>query len=398
MALISDLIVNLKADVSRFHKSIDDAGIDLMQFGKNAGKVGAGIALAIGTTAVAGFTTLLHVINETEEKISRLVDTAGKFDTSVAGLQKLEYIAKLSGGSLDDVQAGMSKIVMSLKELDAGAAPATAAFEKLGLSQEKLKGLKIDEVYLLVAERLKGISDSTEQAKIASEIFGKSWSSQINIVKSDIQGLSTEFEKFGGALTEEQAAAVDSYGDSVTKLGEVFNTFKLQLTAQVAPALEMLVNWISEATLKFGGLGPVANTVAQYFVSGIQIMVSSVQFLIDAVNEVMLKFNELSLLILKTARIGTLGLSSLIGEKILDVNVGDIEKRIDELKKRQETPITGELQKGLSNVQGTLQQQSKQQVEVKISTEQGLRAEIALSPEIQARIDEIMGVVTERAN
>jgi len=128
---------------------------------------------------------------------------------SVAGLQKLDYIAKLSGGSLADVEAGMSKIVLSLKALDEGSKDYSGSLNSLVSHNLCLRASKVDRgLPYCVAERLKGVKDSTEQAKMASEIFGRSWSSQINIVKSDITGLSAEVTRFGGALTSTQA---DSY-------------------------------------------------------------------------------------------------------------------------------------------------------------------------------------------
>ncbi len=391
MPLVAELVTKLEADTKNFNKGINESENSLMKFGAAAAATGAGIALAIGTVAIAGFVKLLNVINETTDSISHLVDTASKFDATVGGLQKLEYIAKLSGGSLADVEGGLRKIVMSLKQLDAGSASTIAAFEKLGIAQENLKGMKIDDVYLLVAERLKGVTDSTEQAKIASEIFGRSWSSQINIVKSDIAGLSKDFESFGGALTDEQASAVDSYGDSVTRLGAIFDTFKIQLTAQVAPALEEMVNWLAKITLEMGGLGPLANTVAQHFVGFLQSAVSGVQGLLDLVDSLVLKFYELSKAILFAARVGTLGLSSITGEKLLGVDYDSITKKIEDMKAAQQSGgITAPLQSGLQKVQSSLQANTTQKVNVNISTEKGLVAEVAESPQVKAQITKIM--------
>lgn len=399
MALIGELIAKLDANTKSFDSKMSESMNKLSNFGKNAAKVGAGIALAIGTVAVAGFTKLLNIINETEDKISNFVDIASKFDSSVAGLQKLDFIAKLSGGNLSDVESGLSKIVMSLKSLDEGTKSTVEAFGKLGLSQDMLKGKKIDEVYLLVAERLKGVTDSTERAKIAAEIFGKSWSSQINIVNSDIDRLSKKFDSFGGPLTEEQAKAVDSYGDSITELGAIYEVFKTQLTANVAPALEKIVNWISDVTLKMGGLGPVANAAAQYFVSGLQVIVGGVQNVIDVINGIQLSFKLAQKALLEFMQsFSELNFEVLGGELNLDRidKLTQLNKEINTMK--QAGRITDPLQSGLQSVQSSLQQQQTQQVNVKISTEKGLKAEVAESPEVTRKINEMLGLTTERAD
>lgn len=400
MPLVAELVTKLEADTKNFNQKMGDSEGKLSRFAKTGAAAGAAIALAIGTVAIGAFVKLLNIVNETEEKISHLVDTASKFDTSVAGLQKLEYIAKLSGGSLDDVQAGMSKIVMAMKQVDEGSKSTTAAFEKLGISQEQLKSMKIDEAYLLVAERLKGVTNSTDQAKIAAEIFGRSWGSQINIVKSDITGLSKEFESFGGALTGPQAEAVDSYGDSVTKLGALFDTFKIQLTAQVAPALEMIVTWIMDTIQGMGGLGPAANLAAQYFVAGLQLMVDAAQRVIDVIETIKYGFKAAQLQLLEFMQsFNTLKFELTGGDLNMDrmLEIAKLRKELDSTQ-LVGARVTDPLQGGLSKVQSSLQANSTQKVEVKVTTEKGLKAEVAESPEVTAAINKMIEKYAEASN
>lgn len=392
MPLIAELVTKLKAETSEFNKKMQDSEGKLSQFGKAAAVTGAGIALAIGTVAVAGFVKLLNIVNDTEERISNLVDSAAKFSTTVGGLQKLEYIAKLSGGSLSDVESGLSKLIVSMKRLDQGSKSTVAAFEQLGLSQEKIAGMTVDQVYIRIAEGLQGITDQTQRAKVASEIFGKSWSNQINILNSDITGLSAEFDSFGGTLTQEQAGAVDNYGDSVAKLSALLDVFRLQLTANVAPALEQVVVWIANTTKEMGGLGPVANTVSQYFVSGLQTVVDVAQRVIDVVNGISYAFDSAKLKILEFMQSFSEANFSVLG--------GDFNfERLDEITRLKDRlapgfgaqgRVTQPLQQGLQSVQNKLQASAKQTVDVRISTEKGLKAEVAESPEVTAHINKLI--------
>lgn len=399
MPLVAELVTKLEADTKNFNKNINDAEGRMSKFAKTAAMTGAGIALAIGAVAVAGFVKLLDIINDTESKISSLVDTAAKFDTSVGGLQKLGYIASLSGGSLSDVEAGMSKILMAMKQVDEGSKPAIDAFNKLGIAQEQLKGMKIDEVYLLVTERLKGITNATDQAKVAAEIFGKAWGSQINIVNSDIQGLSAEFESFGGMLTNEQAAAVDNYGDSVAKLGVLFEAFKIQLTAQVAPALEQIVKWIMDTTQSMGGLGPVANLTAQYFVAGLQLIVDGAQRVLDVIGAIQYGFKSAQLQVLEFMQAWSEMDFKVFGEDLNFERLDQITKLKQDLDNMSKAGrATDPLQQGLSAVQGKLQANATQRVDVHITTEKGLKAEVAESPEVTAKINQLIEKYAEASN
>jgi len=69
-----------RTDTNNFNKGLNDSENRLSKFSGNAAKAGAAIALAIGTVAVGGFIKFLNVINDTEEQVRELVDTATKFD------------------------------------------------------------------------------------------------------------------------------------------------------------------------------------------------------------------------------------------------------------------------------------------------------------------------------
>lgn len=400
MPLIGELVTRLKADTTNFNNKLTGSENRVSKFAGTAAKAGAAIAIAVGTVAVAGFVKLLNIINDTADKIDDLAKRASKFGGDVQAFQRLEYVAALAGVEISTLESGMGRLVKAMADAKRGTGEAKDAFKELGLSVEELDKMSIDKQYIAISNAMKNVADSNRQAQLAVQIFGRSGVNQLNLLREDLSGLSADFDKFGGGLTNKQAKAVESYNDSVTRLGAVFETFKIQLTAQVAPALEEIVNWIANTTLEMGGLGPVANLVAQYFVGALQMIVSGAQKVIDVIELISYGF--------KSAQLQILEFMQAFSELNFELTGGDFNfKRLDEIIKLKRdlnntqlvgARVTDPLQSGLQRVQNTLQANSQQKVQVNITTEKGLKAEVAESPEVTAQVNKLIEQLTERSN
>lgn len=292
MPLYSELVTQIKADNRDFNKKVDESRSKASLFGKDLLKFGGIAATAIGVTAVAGFTSLLHLINETTDQISSLVDTANRLGGSVAGLQKLQYAAQLSGISAGELEGAMTRLSKAVISADSGSGKAAESLKTLGLSAKALSDLSIDEQYLEVAKAIGGISDKSKQAELAFNLFGKSGIKQLSLIRDGVNGAFDDFDKLGGSLTDEQAQAVDSYGDSIDRLKATFGVFAIQLTATVAPALEEFINWIQKSIVESGGLGEVGKQVGLYFIDGIVLAVKGFQALLDAIENIKISLME----------------------------------------------------------------------------------------------------------
>lgn len=385
MPLIAELVTKLEADSTNFNKQLNNSENKLANFGKTAGKVGAGIALAMGTVAVGGFFYLLHSINETAEKIDDLAKRAHKFGGEVAAFQRLEYVASLAGVGTDKLEAGLSRLVKAMADAKRGTGEAKNAFKELGLSVADLDKMSVDKQYIAISDALKLVTDENRQAQLAVQIFGRSGVEQLNLLRENLSGLSADFDKFGGGLSNEQAKAVEDYNDSMTRLGAVFDTFKIQLTAQVAPALEKISTFIADQIVEFGGLGNVANITAQYMVKGLLLVVQVIQSVINGVNTIVDSFKKAQLTLAQFAQqFSELNFQVFGGEFNFEraEKIARLQRDLANSQSRKE--ITAPLQQGLREVQSTLQ--PKQQMDITVTTEKGLAVEIAESQAFETKI------------
>lgn len=391
MALFSELITQIKADNKDFIKKVDESKGAISKFSKEALKIGAIATGVIAGTATIAFGSLLHVINNTTEEISALVDTANRLGGTVAGFQKLQYAAKLSGVSTEELNQGLKKLAQTVVSANSGSEKAANAFKSMGLNAKELSKLSLDEQYIKVAEALGGISDKAKQTELSLAIFGRTGITQLSLIRDGVKQATDDFDKFGGALTDKQASAVDAYGDSLDRLSAIFDAFKIQLTAAVAPALETFVKWIGDSVLAMGGLGEAGKQAGLFIVDGIILGVKAFQGLLNFVDSIITKFKELKLAALQVAQtFDNLGFAITGGEINFErgLEMAKLQKDISGSGKGKE--FTSGLQNGLQGARNALVGAGSNQkgtIDVNIQAGDGLKAEVAESPEVTKMIN-----------
>lgn len=386
MALYSELVTVIKADNKDFNNKISESRSKTAAFGKDIAKFGGIAATAIGVTAVSGFLVLLNIINNTTDEISKLVDTANRLGGSVGGLQKLQYAAQLSGVSAEELEGGMTKLARALISADKEGSSVGKSLEFLGLSAQKLSGMSIDQQYIAVAEAIGKIGDKSLQTKLAFEFFGKSGIKQLSLIRDGVSSTFAEFDKLGASLTDKQAAAVDSYGDSIDKLKATFTAFSYQLTAAAAPALEEVINWIQQSIIAAGGLGEVGKAFGGYFIDGIILAVQSFQKLLDIVSTVKVGFLQAQLA--GAQLLETLNNSALGGDFNFERSF-DIArlKRDIERTKGQSTDVTSGLVSGLNNAKSAIDTGGQtQKVEIIVKPGRQFEIEVAQSYAVSSAV------------
>lgn len=389
MPLVAELVTKLEADTKNFNNRIDGSESKLKKFGKAAAKTGAGIALAIGTVAVGGFIKLLSIINETAENIDKLAKTSRKLGVAVQELQFIQFQAALAGVSTEKLNMGLQRMTRRVSEAGQGTGEAVNALKELNLDAQELAKLSPDKQFAKIGQALAGVSNQADKVRLGFKLFDSEGVDIINAFEGDVKSLRGEFNKLGVALTGPQTKAVENYNDSVTKLGLIWGGFKNQLTVQVAPALEKITTFISEQIIKFGGLGTVANIAARFMVRGLILVVDVVQSVINGIQNIINGFKQAQLTLLNFIQAVDNINFTVFGEDFDFERAEKIARLQRDLAKSQNRgEITAPLQQGLRSVQQSLQPQG-QKVEVTIKAEKGFKAEVAESPEVKAKIDEI---------
>lgn len=225
---------------NRLTKGLNAAKAKLMAFGATI----RGVGMQMTGLAAVALAPLALMSKAAIEAGSQLADMAGRTGASVEGLSALGFAAEQSGTSLEAVEGGMAKMQKTLHKAAEGSATAVDTLADLGLSLADLQGLSPEEQFAKVGDSLDGIGDPATRAALAMEIFGDS-GRELLPMAGHIGELAARAKELGIVLSADQAAALSSLGDAGDELKSTLKGVGMQLIANLAPHIEVVVKKIT---------------------------------------------------------------------------------------------------------------------------------------------------------
>lgn len=212
---------------------VANAATKLAQMGLAAGKA----AIKFGVDLVKGFA----------EAGDRIAKTGKQLGIATDDLQRLEFAAQRSGASTETLKKALRTMTVGLLDArDKGTGPMIEGLDALGLSVEDLEGKGAEERMGVLAEALKGVADEGEKAAIAAKLFGTRGGTELKPLLDEgaagIANLGDRAEELGGVLGEDALFGAEKLTDSLLDLDTVVEGAKNRVGAQLAPAIDKLVN------------------------------------------------------------------------------------------------------------------------------------------------------------
>ena len=269
MATIKSLVVTLSANSAKLTKELGKTRKAVKSWAKGIAGTVAKIGGAFtGLAAIAGG-ALLVAINRNAAAIDDMTKAASKLQFPIEDYQKFAFIAEKSNISIDVFGKSMQRMLKTVGDAKAGLSTASDALDQLGLTAGDLERLNPSQQFQLIAERMKGIVSQSDKVKIAMDIFGRSGADLLNVFAGDVKKIGDEFDGLGVVITQRQADMVAAFQDSKTTLSTLFAGFGRNLTAEISPALTIIVERITNLIKKMGGMKVIANKFAKAMISGI---------------------------------------------------------------------------------------------------------------------------------
>jgi len=205
-----------------------------------------GVVAKVGAAAVALGAGFVVATKKALEFADSIAKTADKVGISTDALQKYRYAADLAGVSNGELDKAFDKLNKSIGEtINDGTGAAFDAFEQLGLSSDlmsgKLRGT--EPVFLAVSDALAQVDDHSQRAALAADIFGRSGTKLINLMKNgrgDIKAAGDEFERFGGVIEEGTLRSSEKAIDAITRLTTLMQS---KLTKALADNAELIADF-----------------------------------------------------------------------------------------------------------------------------------------------------------
>jgi hypothetical protein len=160
---------------------------------------------AIGATAAGGaFAFAAKSALDYADSLTKLSDQTR---IGTEDLQQLETIALASGNTLEQVAKASSQFQRLLSE---GNKDQAKSLGEIGLSVEQLRSLAPQDQLIAIAKGFQEIKNPADEARIATDLFGRTGLELIPTLKAEIDGLRDSTV----TASADSIAALDAWGDS----------------------------------------------------------------------------------------------------------------------------------------------------------------------------------------
>lgn len=221
-------------------------------FGKVLGGIGKA-TLGIATAAGAGLTALgAGVVNSSKEVATygdNIDKMSQKLGLSATAYQEWSYVLGQAGTSIDNMSTGLKTMTNKLDDAKNGSAQNVEMFKKLGLSTEDLNKMNREEVFAAVIKGFQGMSDSTERAALANDIFGKSGQELtplFNTTSAETQELMNNAKELGFVLSDDMVSASADYSDALDTLQHTMGGLKNNLMGEFLPSITTVMDGLTQ--------------------------------------------------------------------------------------------------------------------------------------------------------
>jgi len=211
-----------------------------------------GVLASLGAgVSIAGLVGLVKGSIDAADNLNKLSQRVG---TSVESLSRLQYAAKLSDISTEQLGDGLKKLAVNLQAAGRGSGDAVEAFKALGFQQQELLSLRPDEALARIATAFAGIEDGAGKIALQAQIFGR-FSDLIPLLNAGADGLKRygdEAQRLGVVIGADAARAAEEFNDQLTRLSASSQALGISLANAALPTLAKFTEQLLESKRIFG--------------------------------------------------------------------------------------------------------------------------------------------------
>lgn len=243
----------MELDATGFQQGLSKAGASLNAFA--TGQLGSIKGMLAGAFTVGAIAKLA----------TDAIDLGGKFDdlskrtgVSAEELQRLDYVAKQNGSSIEALVGGLQKLAVARqKALEDPGGEQGKAFQDLGISIEEIARLSPEQLFYRIADAVKNQGAAVNNAASMSALLGRSFGELVPMMVEGGDGLramSDEATRLGVVLSTDTIKKLDALGDKLTSLKAQSVSWAATFAINVVSGFEALIEEISMGMLEISGL------------------------------------------------------------------------------------------------------------------------------------------------
>ena len=226
----------------------DIMGSESESAGKSAGGTFAGaFGKAIGgaaavTSAVVDLgKAFVQQTNEIAAYGDNIDKMSQKMGLSAQAYQEWDAILQHSGSSID-------ALLPSMKTLALAAENDSAAFQRLGISQEQVASMSREDLFAATIEGLQNVTDETERTYLASQLLGRGATELgplLNTSAEEVEAMRQRVHELGGVMSDESVKSAAAYQDALQDLQTAFAGAKRGFLAEFLPEITSVMKGIT---------------------------------------------------------------------------------------------------------------------------------------------------------
>jgi hypothetical protein len=172
--------------------------------------------MAVGLAGTMGIGALMGSLRDLGDRIGKVSTQIG---ISAENLQKLQFSAEQSGLSTDTLNTAMQKFAINIGKANDGAKIQMEAFQSLGVETKNLDGTtkSVFQLFKDTSDQLGSLTDKTLQARLASELFGRTGVEMTVLFNEGSEGIERygrQLSLVNGIMKGESIDAIQRFNDS----------------------------------------------------------------------------------------------------------------------------------------------------------------------------------------
>lgn len=277
---------NADIDVSGFNSEIDSAIANADQLDQSVSNVdesASGASASLGQIATqANFegvigglqsvsTKLVNIISYASRAVKGLAELAidsstwaddlitesQKYEIEVETLQRMRYASKFIDTDVNTMESAFARLQRNMGAFQEGNEEAVKSFNKIGVTAVDNTGslrptidVFMDVVDTLYAMKQAGKITRNEMDNLADDLFGRNVADLGPIFESGAAAYRDLMDE-APVVSEEQVNALGQVNDAYQELTSQFETTKMELLAELAPAITEAITALSEFIKQF---------------------------------------------------------------------------------------------------------------------------------------------------
>jgi hypothetical protein len=236
--------------------------------------------------------------------ISSQMRLARMFHISTEAASAFQTVAHMIGVDSQVMQDGMARVARSIGDARAGSVEARAHFEAMGLDWRELASIPLDQSILQINNRLAAMTNITEQAHTAQQIYGRGWREQLQFIQrsNELMERAVQLdEDFGASATQTQVERVRALRNAERQLHATQEAARAGIVNRIGSAAapfmtafaEMWTRAIESAQPLLAWIRDILDLIAergQHFLTGWRNAWERIQPIVERIVEKFMRF------------------------------------------------------------------------------------------------------------